>query len=174
MFTQCGARITQAYDTYTKTWCGFEIKLHRIREINRTHQLATSQGGQLVFIANKNQTCLLSWPSSRLKRVARSSSVADTEPAADGGDEAIYIRLCLKEVLFRQLDLEARQIPAALVDCRGVYDAVARSSSSCLDLQDKQSGLEGLLSNKVLLSVARYVGVILLHSWVMLQQKTLI
>ena len=38
---------------------------------------------------------------------------------------------------------EARQIPAALVvDCRGVYDALARSSSSCLSLEDKKSGLE--------------------------------
>ena len=72
------------------------------------------------------------------------------EAAADGDDEAVYIRLCLKEVLFGQLDLrnwqsEARQIPAALVvDCRGVYDALARSSSSCLGLKDKKSGLEAL------------------------------
>ena len=40
---------------------------------------------------------------------------------------------------------EARQIPAALVvDCRGVFDALARSSSSCLGLKDKKSGLEAL------------------------------
>ena len=63
------------------------------------------------------------------------------EAAADGDDEAVYIRLCLRDVLFGQLDLrnwqsEARQIPAALVvDCRGVYDALARSSSSCLGLK---------------------------------------
>ena len=68
--------------------------------------------------------------------------------ASNGDDEAVYIRLCLKEVLFGQLDLrnwhsEARQIPVALVvDCRGVYDALARSSSSCLGLKDKKSGLE--------------------------------
>ena len=43
----------------------------------------------------------------------------------------------------RQLDLlnwhaQPRQIPdALLVDCRGVYDALARSSSSCLGLKDK-------------------------------------
>ena len=56
----------------------------------------------------------------------------------------------MTEVLFGQLDLrnwqsEARQIPAALVvDCRGVYDALARSSSFCLGLKDKKSGLEAL------------------------------
>ena len=96
----------------------------------------TSQSGQLVFIANsellqsrESNMSLISWHSSRLRRVARSSSAAETQAAADGDDEAVYIRLCLKEVLFGQLDLrnwqsEARQIPAALVvDCRGVFDA---------------------------------------------------
>ena len=93
---------------------------------------------------------LISRHSSRLKRVARSSSAAETQGAADGDDEAVYIRLCLKEILFGQLDLqnwqsETRQIPAALVvDCRGVYDALARSSSSCLGLKDKRTGLEAL------------------------------
>ena len=31
-----------------------------------------------------------------------------------------------------------------MVDCRGVYDALARSSSSCHGLKDKKSGLEAL------------------------------
>ena len=31
-----------------------------------------------------------------------------------------------------------------LVDCRGVHDAFARSSSSCLGLKDKKHGLEAL------------------------------
>ena len=72
------------------------------------------------------------------------------QAAADGDDEAVHIRLCLNEVLFGQLDVrnwqsEARQIPAVLVvDCRGVYDALARSPSSCVDLKDKKSGLEAL------------------------------
>ena len=58
--------------------------------------------------------------------------------------------LCWKEVLFGQLDWrnwqsEARQnLDALVVDCRGVYDALARSSSSCLGLKDKKSGLEAL------------------------------
>ena len=116
-----------------------------------------SQGKQLVFIANsellqgkESNMSLISRHSSRLTREARSSSAADTEAAADGDDEAVYIRLCLKEVLFGQLDLqnwqsEARPILAALVvHCRGVYDALGRSSSSCRGLKDKKSGLEAL------------------------------
>ena len=89
-------------------------------------------------------------------------------------DEAVYIRLGLNEVLFGQLDFnywqaEAGHIPAALVvDCRGVYDALALSSSSCHGLKDKKYGLEAL-AFKVLLSVARWcAGVILPHSWVTL------
>ena len=91
---------------------------------------------------------LISWHLSRLRRVARSSSAAETQAAADGDDEAVYNRLCLKEVLFGQLELrnwqsETRQIHTSVVmDCRGVYDALARSSSSCLGLKDKKSGLE--------------------------------
>ena len=66
---------------------------------------------------------LISGHSSGSRRVARSSSAAETQAAADGDDEAVYIRLCLKEVLFGQLDLrnwqsEARQILAALAWCR--------------------------------------------------------
>ena len=67
--------------------------------------------------------------------MARSSSAAETQAAADGDDEAVYIRLWQSE---------ARQIPAALVvDCRGFYDALARSSPSYLGLKDK-SGVEAL------------------------------
>ena len=120
-------------------------------------QTELRKGGQLVFIANselsqgnESNMSLVSRRSSRLGRVARSSSAAETQAAADGDDEAVYTRLCLKEVLFGQLDLqnwqsEARQIPAALVvDCRGVYDALARPSPSCLGFKDKKSGLEAL------------------------------
>ena len=59
----------------------------------------TSQGGQLVFIANSDllqgrdsNISLISWHSSRLRRVARSSSAAETQAAAEGDDELVYIR----------------------------------------------------------------------------------
>ena len=70
----------------------------------------TSQRGQLVFIANsklllgrESNMPLISWHSSRLRRVARSSSAAETQAAADGDDEAVCIHLCFKEVLFGQM-----------------------------------------------------------------------
>ena len=87
----------------------------------------TSQSGQLVFIANsellqgrESNMSLISWHSSRLRRVARSPSAAEIQATADSDDETVYIRLCLKEVLFGQVYLrnwqsEAGPIPAALV-----------------------------------------------------------
>ena len=118
--------------------------------------------------------------SSRLQRVARSPPAAETQ-AAYGDDNAVCARLCLKEIQFGQLDLqkwqtEAKQIPACLVvDCRGVYDVVARSSFSCLGLNENNLAWKRLLSKKILLNVARwYVRVILLlQSWVTLRRKTL-
>ena len=61
----------------------------------------TSQGRQLVFIANsellqgrESNKSLVSWHSSRLRRVARSSSAAETQAVADGDDEAVYVKFC--------------------------------------------------------------------------------
>ena len=75
--------------------------------------------------------------------------------------KAVYIRLCLEEVLFGQLDLqtwqtEIRQILAALVvDCRGVYDAIGRSFFA-LGLKGHQNfAWKRWLSNRVLLIVVR-------------------
>ena len=72
----------------------------------------TSQSGQLVFIANsevlqnrESNMYLISWHSSPLRRVTKSSSAAETQTKADGDDEAVYKRLFLKEILFGQLDL---------------------------------------------------------------------
>ena len=76
-------------------------------------QMALHKVEQLVFIANsellqgrESNMSLISWHSSRLRQVARSASAAETQAATDGDDEAVYIRLCLKEVLFGQLDCE--------------------------------------------------------------------
>ena len=103
-------------------WARTPLKIHAHHSLlvvtyidagRTTRPDGTSQGGQLVFIANSGllqgrepNMSLISWHSSRLKRVARCSSAAETQAAADGDDEAVYIRLCLKEVLFGQLDLQ--------------------------------------------------------------------
>ena len=70
-----------------------------------------------------------------------------------------YVRLALYETLVGPIDIRrwptyARRIPAAVVtDCRGVYDALARSSSSCLGLKNKKSGLEALAIKQNLINL---------------------
>ena len=74
-------------------------------------------------------------------------------------DEMTYVRFALYENLVGPIDIRrwptyARRIPAAVVtDCRGVYDALARSSSSCLGLKDKKSGLEALAIKQSLINL---------------------
>ena len=53
---------------------------------------------------------------------------------------------------------EAKQIPAALVvDCRGVYDALARSSPLCLGLKDKKSCLGALALKQSLVECGKLI-----------------
>ena len=55
------------------------------------------------------------------------------------------MKFCSDSWICKTGNLTRDKIPAALVvDCRGVYEALARSSSSCLGLKDKKSGLEAL------------------------------
>ena len=75
--------------------------------------------GHVVFIASAEvlqgkeaNMSLISWNPTRLERVAGSSSTAETQAAADGDDEAVSIRMCLKEGLFGQLDLQKWQTEA--------------------------------------------------------------
>ena len=106
----------------------------------------------LVIIANTELThrkesnrSLVSWHSSRLKRVTRPFSAAETQEAADD-DEAVYSRLCVKEILLEQLDEQTStqkhdKVRLLLVaDCRGLSGAVALR----LVFKDKKSGLDAL------------------------------
>ena len=61
-------------------------------------QTALRKGDSAELLHGKESTMsLISWHSSRLRRVARSSSSAEVQAAADGDDEPVYIRLCLKK-----------------------------------------------------------------------------
>ena len=70
-----------------------------------------------------------------------------------------YVRLTLYETLVGPIAIRkwpeyARRIPAAIfTDCRGVYDALSRSASSCLGLKDKKSGLEALAVKQSLINL---------------------
>ena len=117
----------------------------------------SSQGGYIIGVANKtfleqagSPISVISWHSGILTRVARSSNSAELQAAADAEGKLSYIRLSLKELVGETIPLQrwqeaAAQVPAVLVlDSCGVYDALARSESACLGVEDKRSGLEAL------------------------------
>ena len=89
---------------------------------------------------------LISWHSSRLKRVTRSSSEAETQAAADGDDEAVCIRLCSERGSACGSWIcktgNRKRDKFSMLWWWTVYDALARSSFSSLGVKDKKSGLE--------------------------------
>lgn len=131
-----------------------------------TRKDGASQLGLLVGVADaellqekESPLALVSWHSNKTPRVAKSSSAVELQGTGEVDDEMTYVRLALYETLVGPIDIRrwptyARRIPAAVVtDCRGVYDALARSSSSCLGLEDKKSGLEALAIKQSLINL---------------------
>ena len=68
------------------------------------------------------------------------------------------MRLVLSEFLYgtyqaAQWQQAVKRVPGAVcLDCRGVYDALARSASSALGLKDKKSALEAMALRESLLT----------------------
>ena len=131
-----------------------------------TRKDGTSQLGHLVGVADVeilqgkgSPVTLISWHSSKTPRVAKSSSAVELQAIGEVDDEMTYVRLALYETLVGPIEIRrwptyARRIPAAVVtDCRGVYDALARSASSCLGPNDKKSGLEALAIKQSLINL---------------------
>ena len=103
-----------------------------------------------ALVGDVSPISIISWHSGKLHRTARSSCDAETQAASLAEEESEYCRLVIADVLHNGCDLRNWQascslVPAALIiDCRGVYDALARSESSCLGLQGKRSAIEAL------------------------------
>ena len=80
-----------------RCWMDHSTTRHFARRTAGLHRI------RRVVARKRINMSLISWHSSRLKRVARSSSAAENQAAADGDHEAVYMRLCMNEVLFRQV-----------------------------------------------------------------------
>ena len=114
----------------------------------------TSQGRQLVFIANsewlqgkESNMSLMSWHASGLRGLAGSSSAAETQAAADGDDDDGPHTLVLERNFVWTARFAKLAIGSKTNSCcfgGGLSWCLRRSSSSCLDLKDKKSGLEAL------------------------------
>ena len=95
---------------------------------------------------------LVSWGTTKLPRVARSSLAAEIQEACIAEDEAFLIRLMWSEMNHTSEDNADEQVnlvPAFLVtDAKALFDAV-QSETSALGLKERRSGIEllGLKDN---------------------------
>ena len=84
-----------------------------------------SQGGQIVFLKDKfDKSCPISWRSTRVRRVARSTLAAESLSFADGVDTAAFVS-CLSN----EFQLTKAGSPVlGITDSRSLYDAANTST----------------------------------------------
>ena len=94
--------------------------------------------------------CPISWHSRGCPRVARSSGSVETQSATQAQEETEFIRLLWLEIVQggcedTVIDEEIANVGGCLIiDAKGVFDAIHRSESAALSMQDKRSAVEGL------------------------------
>ena len=93
--------------------------------------------------------CPISWHSRRCPRVARSSGSAETQAVTQAQEETEFIRLLWLEIVQGGhdgtiIDQEISKVGGCpIIDAKGVFDAIHRSESAALSMQDKRSAVEG-------------------------------
>lgn len=84
-----------------------------------------SQGAYTIFIADEDNNCaLLSWNSTRIKRVARSVLAAETMALSEGVDRAQMINHSISQLIFehgKKLTIEC------LTDSRSLFQSIGTS-----------------------------------------------
>ena len=116
-----------------------------------------STGGHLFGLMNPSEVQqgygkvnAITWKSSRLARVARSSLSAETQALADLDGEMMYARLTWAEMNGHRGDLKLkdewiRSVSAFMViDARALFDALERGDLTISSMKDKFSALETL------------------------------
>ena len=94
--------------------------------------------------------CPISGHSRRCPRDACSSGSAETQAATQAQEETEFIRLLWMEIVQGGYDdtiigQEISKVGGCLIiDAKGVFDAIHRSESAALSVQDKRSAVEGL------------------------------
>lgn len=84
-----------------------------------------SQGGQIVFLKDKSdRSCPISWRSTRVRRVARSTLAAESLAFADGIDTASFV-----QHLAAEFQMTKPNTPiVGITDSRSLYDAANTST----------------------------------------------
>ena len=81
-----------------------------------------SQGGQIIFLADKNDnSCPLAWKSNKIKRVVKSTLAAETLSFVEGCDTGILMSKIVSEIIFGDKN---SSIPIhCRIDNKSLYDA---------------------------------------------------
>ena len=117
-----------------------------------------STGGMIVGLVHrsmvddgvKGKVNLISWSSSRLKRVCRSSLAAETQALSETEQELMFVRIMWREMLGDVLDLRdpssaARKMRGVLViDAKALYDSIQQGDLPSFQSKEKYTALEVL------------------------------
>ena len=81
-----------------------------------------SQGGQIIFLADKNDnSCPLTWKSNKIKRVVKSTLAAETLSFVEGCDTGILMSKIVSEIIFG--DKNSSIHIHCRIDNKSLYDA---------------------------------------------------
>ncbi len=84
----------------------------------------SSQGGHVVFVADKSGWCCpLTWQSRKIKKVCKSTLAAESWALLEGLESAELIAIQLKEILQRSLPL------MSCTDCKSLHDAIRTTNT---------------------------------------------
>ena len=119
----------------------------------------SSTGGMLIGFVHRRMVeegqrghvNVISWGSSKLRRVCRSSLAAETQALAEAEQELMFVRIQWREILGDEVILRdpaetAKKVRGVLVtDAKALYDAVQQGDLPSFSMKEKYSALELLL-----------------------------
>ena len=105
---------------------------------------------QDLFEGEEAKVSIMDWKSWKLKRKVRSSLAAESQALAEAVDVLNYRRLFYAECIvsysidLRKADTVLATLPKShvITDCESLYDALEKSESAGLGLQEKRTAIE--------------------------------
>ena len=97
----------------------------------------SSQGGHIVFLTDSDDnSCPLSWQSTKLKRVVKSTLAAETLALVDGADNAFLLSKLLGEIIYNEKN---SRLP---IECRTDNRSLFQAAHTTNTLSDKRLRIE--------------------------------
>ena len=104
-----------------------------------------SQGGHIVFLTDSDDnSCPLSWHSTKVKRMVKSTLAAETLALVDGSENAFLLSKLLAEIIHNKRDLH---LP---IECRTDNKSLFQAAYSLKAISDKRLRIELSLVREML------------------------